>query len=263
MDDQRVGRIVRALRHRRGWRQLDLAVRASCSQRTVSRAELGHLPSIPVLRRLFAVLDATLFLEVRWRAGALDRLLDEGHAALVGRLADLLAGLGWDVRVEVTYSEFGERGSIDILAFWRPLGILLVIEVKTDLAAVEAMLRKIDEKVRLAPTVASDRFGWQARQVARLLVLSESSTVRRRVTRQAAVFRRTFPARGVDIRRWLRSPERELAGLWFLSPSRGTTGIQGVGGPERIRRPNRSPRSRGAAGWQHGRVPDTPAAAQL
>jgi transcriptional regulator with XRE-family HTH domain len=247
MDDQRVGRIMRALRRRLGWRQCDLAAKAACSQRTVSRAELGHLPTVPILRRLLAALDAWLAFEVRWRAGALDRLLDEGHATLVGIVSDLLGALGWEVHVEVSYSEYGERGSVDVLAFWPPLGILLVIEVKTDLAGVEAVLRKLDEKVRLAPTVALDRFGWQAQHVAWLLVMPESSTLRRRVERQAAVLRRAFPARGADVRRWLRQPAGGIAGLVFLSPSRGKTAIQRCGGPERVRRPNSSSSSQRVA----------------
>jgi transcriptional regulator with XRE-family HTH domain len=111
VDDQRIGRIVRALRRRLGWRQADLAGRARCSQRTVSRAEHGHLPSVPILRRLLAALDAWLVIDVRWRAGALERLLDEDHAALVGLLTGLLHRLGWEVHVEVTYARAGSAFS--------------------------------------------------------------------------------------------------------------------------------------------------------
>jgi transcriptional regulator with XRE-family HTH domain len=133
MDDQRVGRIVRALRRRRGWRQVDLADAAACSQTMVSLTERGHLERVPlpVVRRILAALDASLIVEVRWRAGALDRLLDEDHAVLLARVADFLRRFGWQVEIEVTYSEYGERGSYDILAFHRAAGVLLVVEVKT------------------------------------------------------------------------------------------------------------------------------------
>ncbi|MDL2334652.1 MAG: helix-turn-helix domain-containing protein [Chloroflexota bacterium] len=145
MDDQRVGRIVRALRRRLGWRQIDLARRAACAQATVSETERGHLPSVPILRRILAALDAHLVVEVRWRAGELDRLLDADHAMLGALVARLLGEAGWEVRIEVTYNEFGERGSIDLLAFMPATGTLLVLEIKTDMAAVEQTLRKLDE----------------------------------------------------------------------------------------------------------------------
>ena len=106
-----------------------------------------HSPSErPRVATIFAALDASLVLDVRWRAGALDRLIDEAHAALGGSVAELLTRLGWIVRVEVTYSEYGERGSIDLVAFWPASGILLVVELKTDLPGIDPVLRKLDEK---------------------------------------------------------------------------------------------------------------------
>lgn len=202
---------------------------------------------MPVLRRIVAALDASLVIEVRWRAGALDRLLDEDHASLVARVTDLLAAAGWEVRIEVTYSEFGERGSIDILAFMPATGVLLVVEIKTDMAAVEATLRKVDEKVRLAPGIARTRFGWNVQAAGWLLVMPERSTLRRRVDRHSTLFARAFPARGSEIRRWLRNPTTAIAGLWFLSPNRGPAGVQGRGGRERVRVPRPSSPSRSAA----------------
>ena len=50
MDSIRLGRGIRALRHRRGWRQEDLAAAAGVSQSEVSRIELGQLEAVPVLR---------------------------------------------------------------------------------------------------------------------------------------------------------------------------------------------------------------------
>ena len=205
------------------------------------------MPSVPVLRRLLAALDASLSLDVRWRAGALDRLLDEAHATVVGLVIEMLSTHGWAVQVEVSYSEYGERGSVDVLAYWPPLGILLVVEVKTDFVSVESVLRKLDEKVRLSPKVARDRFGWKVRHVAWLLVMPESSTLRRRIGRHDAVLRKTFPTRGGEARRWLRQPDGAVAGLMFVSPSHGTTGIQRRGGLERVRRARTAPPSQPTA----------------
>jgi Holliday junction resolvase-like predicted endonuclease len=70
---------------------------------------------------------------------------------------------------------YGERGSIDLLAWHEATRTLLVVEVKTEVASIEATLRKHDEKVRLARRVAADRFGWQATVTSRLLVLPRTS----------------------------------------------------------------------------------------
>src|SRR4051812_34494708 len=113
MDDQRLGRIIRALRRRKGWRQVDLALAAGCSQNLISLIERGHLAAVSVrmLRRVTGALDATLGFDMRWRGAALDRLLDEDHANLVAAVAAILRALGWLVEIEVTYSSYGERGS--------------------------------------------------------------------------------------------------------------------------------------------------------
>jgi transcriptional regulator with XRE-family HTH domain len=238
MDDQRVGRIVRALRRRRGWRQLDLARAAGCSQNLVSLVERGHLEraSTRLLRRVMAALDAVAVIEIRWRGAALDRLLDEDHARLSGAIATELARLGWEVQPEVSYSSYGERGSIDLLAWHAETRTLLVIEVKTDLPSAEATLRKLDEKVRLAPAIARERFGWQPLALGRLLILPESQTLRRRVAKHR-LFERALPGRNVPVRRWVSHPAGGLAGLWFFSVRDGQVANSGAPGRERLRGP--------------------------
>ena len=131
----------------------------------ISLVERGHLAngSLPLLRLILAALDASLVIEVRWPTGALERLLDEDHATVVARVADVFRLAGWEVPVEVTHSEWGERGSIDLLAYHAGSGTVLVVEVKTDLPSAEATLRKLDEKVRLAPKIARVRLGWHGR----------------------------------------------------------------------------------------------------
>ena len=60
MEDRRIGTALRALRRRRGLRQLDVAEAAGVGQTTISRAERGHLKSLSnaALRRVAAALDA-------------------------------------------------------------------------------------------------------------------------------------------------------------------------------------------------------------
>jgi transcriptional regulator with XRE-family HTH domain len=231
MDGAWVGRRIRALRQHRGWRQVDLAARSGESRDVVSRIERGRIGEMPV-RRVDAIaraLDADLVISVRWRGGELDRLLDEGHAAILGRAAEPLGASGWITEPEVTYSVYGERGSIDLLAWHPPTRTLLVIEVKTELSSVEATLRKHDEKARLGARIAAERFGWRVASTARLMVMPNLSTARRRVERHNAVLGTAYPVRGDALRVWLRHPTdagpgRPVSGLLFVSfahPVRG------------------------------------------
>jgi transcriptional regulator with XRE-family HTH domain len=219
VDDQRVGRVVRVLWIRLGWRQVDLADRAGVSQGAISLVERGHVDrlSIRTLRHILAAVDAGAELLVRWRAGELDRVLDEGHARLVASIARRLTGYGWLVVPEVSYSRYGERGSIDVLAWHAETRTLLVVEVKTELTSIEATLRKHDEKVRLAPAIASEQFGWSPQSVSRLLVLPSASTPRRRVKAHAALFDQVYPARDERLRAWLRRPRGGGNGVLFIA----------------------------------------------
>lgn len=224
MDDVRIGRILRQLRIRRRWRQRDVAEVAGVSQSMVSLIERGHLAtaSLRVLRGVFAAVDARLEGVVTWRGGLVDRLLDEGHARLVGAFAQELTRSGWDVHVEVSFSEFGDRGSIDVLALRQSERVVLVGEIKTRLLAIDDTIRRLDVKARLAPKIVFDRFGWRPSVVGRVLVIEEGSTARRRVASHAGALEAAFPDRGRVVWRWLRRPVGRLRGLvFFASTNRG------------------------------------------
>jgi transcriptional regulator with XRE-family HTH domain len=249
VNEPRTGRIVRALRRRLGWRQADLAAKARCSQSTVSVVERGHVDrvSLRTLRRILAALDAAVFVEVRWRGGALDRLLDAEHSAAVAAVIGLLQRHGWLVELEVTYSEWGERGSYDVLALHPASAALLVVEVKTDLASIEATLRKLDEKRRLAPRVARERYGWRHRTVSPLLVMPEDRTLRRRVALHDRLFRQAFSSRNVAVKRWLARPVGGIAGLLFVPRIERSSAVRRPGGRTRVDRGRSLSPSDGAA----------------
>jgi hypothetical protein len=174
---------------------------------------------------------------VIWRGGALDRLLDERHAALLGVTAARLPELGWEVVVEASYSIYGERGSIDILAGHARTSVVLVVEVKSDLMSIEELGRKLDEKARLARRqLCRERFGWPPSGVGRLLVLPDLDSGRRAVARNAALLDRMFPARGPDVRRWLRRPGGDLNGILFVSNTNPVGASARPPGGQRIRR---------------------------
>ena len=239
MDDLRIGRVVRALRHRLGVRQSDIGLRASVSQDVVSLVERGQLDrvSLPVIRRVLKAVDAELVLYVRWRGGDLDRVVDERHAWLGGRVADVLTANGWTVVPEVTYSIYGERGSIDLVAWHAASRTLLVIELKSELTSIEETLRRHDTKLRLAAAIVRERFAWEPARVGRLLVLPDSSTNRKRVDRYGALFARAYPTRNIGLRRLVREPHSvgELDGLWFVSDTTRLRGIRPAGPRKRIR----------------------------
>ena len=244
MDDVRVGRALRLLRQRRGWTQAELGKAAGLSQSAVSLAERGHLDALGLhaIRRLFAALDARCDLLVSWRGGALDRLLDEGHASLVLRRAAMLRDRGWTVAIEATYSVYGERGSIDVFAARSAERAVTVEEIKTDLTSFEQLGRKTDEKVRLVRTrLCRERFGFDPLAVARVLVLPDSATARRKVERLAPALDAMFEARTREVQRWMRQPVGDISGVLFVADmNRG-----GVRGDRRGR--NRVRKARNAA----------------
>jgi transcriptional regulator with XRE-family HTH domain len=238
MDAVRVGRVVRALRIRRRWRQLDLADRVGVSQSLVARVERGGAGRLRLdtLERVTSVLDARLVLRVDWHGEAADRLLDADHAAIVEQVLEILRASGWEALPEATFAIGGERGSVDILAWHEPTRTLLVIEVKSVVPDVQGMLSALDRKIRNAPAIARAR-GWQASRIAYALVIGEDRTARRRVATHATTFATRFPHGSVETRRFIAHPDAgpTLRGLWFLSPRTQVTTRHRVASPRSAR----------------------------
>jgi transcriptional regulator with XRE-family HTH domain len=224
VDAVRFGRGIRALRLRRGWRQADLAVSAHCSASAIGRIERGQAEVVTVrqLEAVAAALGSRLILRLDWNGEALDRLLDGAHAELVERLVTVLRLFGWVAEPEATFVIGSERGSIDVLGWHAASNTMLIVEAKSVVPDVQAMLASLDRKVRLAPVIGA-RYDWRPRAVAALLVVADSRTSRRRIERHQATFTARFPDRIVAIRRFLRDPSSapRLSGLWFLSTSHG------------------------------------------
>ena len=221
MDDARAGRLLRVLRRRARLTQKALGAIVGMSQQEISLLERGHVDVVQTrtIRAVFRGVGASADWDIRWRGGAIDRLLDERHAALAGAVTQLLTGLGWQVIPELTYNEFGDRGAIDLVAWHAATSTLLIVEIKTELTSIEQTCRKHDEKVRLGPKLCRDRFGWRPRTVARLLVLPDHRTARRQVERADAILGSIYPTRGWATRRWLGEPSGRGDGLIFVGPS--------------------------------------------
>ncbi len=218
---------MRALRRRRGWRQLDVARAAGVSQAMIARIERGTSDRV-TLRRLEQVagsLGARVTVRLDFNGEAIDRLLDADHAGLVELIITNLAGAGWECLTEVTFSFERERGSVDVLARHAESGVVLIVEAKTVVPDLQAMLATLDRKVRLGPRIARQA-GWKCSAVGRLLVIADARTTRRRVALHAGTFDAALPDRAATVRRKLRAPDpREpLRGLVFLTGSHQATG---------------------------------------
>jgi transcriptional regulator with XRE-family HTH domain len=246
VDDIAIGRLLRSVRVRLGLRQVDVGERAGVSQQLVSLLELGALQhvSVPALRRVARDVGAEVVIGVRWRGANVDRLRDEDHAHIVASLVRRLEAAGWSTATEVTYSVWGERGSIDVLAFHPATRTLLVIEVKTELVSAEETIRRLDQKVRLGPKIAAERLRWSPVATARLLAVMDTRTARRRVERHDSLFGRAFPVRGWAARAWLGSPAAAASLLLFVPYTSGTGARRGPATVRRVRRP----RSRSTSG---------------
>jgi transcriptional regulator with XRE-family HTH domain len=220
----------RAIRLELRLRQSDLAARAGVCQQTISNLEGGRFGSLSsdTLCAVAEALQADLSLVVRWRGPKLARLLDRRHARLQDRVVELLAGAGWTTCVEESFNHYGERGSVDILA-WRPdRRALLIVEIKSELVDLQETVRTMDVKARVVPIVVRRTRGWDAHATASILVLPEARVHRRVVAQHSALLAAALPARTVAVRHWIADPSGNVRGVWFLA----NTPHHGAGRPD-------------------------------
>jgi len=221
--DTRLGAAVRRVRQANGWRQADVAARAGVSDSTVSRIEHGEVEEIRVgtICAVASALEIRVELVPRWRGGDLDRLVNRAHSVLHESVAEAFRRRwpAWILAPEATFSIYGERGAIDILAWHPGRRVVLVIELKTDVVDVNELLGTLDRKRRLARTIASER-GWAPISVGAWLIVSESATNRRRAAAHGTMLDAALPDVRASVHRWLRHPVGDIAARSFWSDSR-------------------------------------------
>ena len=221
-DDERPGQLVRLLRRRSNKTQVELAKLAGVPLNDLKSIEAGNA-GVVALDRIRRVLEAEGGkgrLTPWWNGAAADRLLDERHAALVERCVAVFRTRGWQVAVEVSFSQYGERGSIDILAAHEWARAVAVCEVKSAFGSLEETNRMLDVKERLAPRITFERLGWRPAVVGRLLIVPRTSAIRGVVSAHAATMSSLYPARSREVRAWLRHPVAAISGIWFVSDGR-------------------------------------------
>lgn len=239
VDDRQIGSTLRALRIQRKWRQVDLARRAMVSRETVAQIERGRAAKVPLhaVRSAADALGARLDTIVRWHGGDLGRLVNRRHAAMLEAMARYLQALEcWISEPEVSFSIYGERGVIDVLAWHAAARAVLVIELKTELVDINEMMGTLDRKRRLADRIARER-GWGPDTVGVWLAIADTRTNRRALAAHATVLRAKYQADGRTIRRWLREPAGSILALGFM-PNVGDVRLGRVSRPiRRVVRP--------------------------
>lgn len=188
--------------------QRDVAARASVPQSAVVAVEAGGAGQLSLdtsLRILEALeVDVRLVLEgpvVRGRR----RRRDGVHAWLAGRVGQRLRRLGWEVIDEAAVGSGRLRGYIDLLGHRPGDGSVLVVEVKTeirDLGAIVRTLRWYAEEAWAAARLQ----GWRPRRVIVLLVVLDSTAVEDELRMSADLARRAFPADPLAVGSWLADP---------------------------------------------------------
>jgi transcriptional regulator with XRE-family HTH domain len=221
-DDVGIGRQIQAVRLARNLRQQDVAARAGVSRPTVSRLERGELDGLTIgtVRAISRAMGMPSVVHLGWRGPDVEQLLDSVHAVMVEHVASRLRQLGWEVVPEFSFSRYGERGSVDLLA-WQPAArSLLVIETKSHLWDLQSTLMTLDRKRRLVPALIGQERDWRADLTGTLLVLPETRAHRRVVERHESTFRGALPDRQIRVKEWLEKPYGELRGIWFLNIDR-------------------------------------------
>jgi hypothetical protein len=148
------------------------------------------------------------------------------------------------VEPEVTFSVYGERGSIDLLAWHPVVRVLAVTEVKTVIVDAGSLLATLDRKTRIARQLARDR-GWEPHAVVPALLIRDGTTARRRLAELAPLFAR-FTVRGRAAVAWTRRPHTldRPAGLLMLAKApHDRPGDRRRAGRQRVRVASRRPRS--------------------
>lgn len=196
-----VARTVRDVRRALGWSQRELARRAEIAQSTVCRIEratLGDL-TLDTAALNLDVLGVRVSLDLRapFIAGR-ERQRDAGHARCVAYVARRLRRLGWTVLTEVEIVTGSSHGWVDGLAYRESDGLMLVIEVKTELADIGRLQRQVSWYERAAWDAAHRR-GWRPRHaISAALVLATEQAIER-IGDNRELLRQSFPLDARDL----------------------------------------------------------------
>ena len=258
MDGSRIGRGLRAIRIRANSTQKEVAEASNVPRAVISCVERGDLARVRVgqLLAIAVELRADIDLVLRWNGTELDRLLNAGHSAMHELVVGILTAASWEVVPERSFSIWGERGVIDLLAWHAATRSLLVVELKTEIVEVQRLIGTADRYRRLAPQIVRD-LGWEPLTVSVWVAVAEGPTNRRRLSEHAGVLRAAFPTDGRTVPGWLRNPSDQLRALSFRSDARAANRTAARSSRRRVRAASRTvPGPSGSAGLDQ-RAPGT------
>jgi transcriptional regulator with XRE-family HTH domain len=192
---------VRSSRSRFDWSQRELSRRSSVSQSRISSLERGHIRTLRVteMDRLLSVLGVRYWLNVEPTSVVVERQRDLVHARCSVHVANRLEAAGWLVQREVEIGDGRSRGWIDILAFDPRSGLLLVIEIKTEIRDFGAIERTLNWYQREASRAAR-RFSWRPGRVGSALLVLESRQNDISISTSRVPFKHGFPGRATELR---------------------------------------------------------------
>jgi transcriptional regulator with XRE-family HTH domain len=180
-----------------GWSQHELGRRAGLSQSEISRFEHGLLTDLTIetAERLLGAMGARLVTTVDAPfLGDRTRQLEPAHARCSAHVVSRLRRSGWLTASEVEIGGDRSRGWIDVLAIHPETGLLLVIEIKTEIRDLGAIERSLGWYERAAWTAAR-RLGWHPARSTGCRLLLATRANDQRVVENREAFAAGFPLR--------------------------------------------------------------------
>lgn len=207
-----------------GHAQSALAAKVGVSRSYIAAIERGRAnPSLDVIVRLATALGLELDLSLRPPIIVGDRRQrDAVHARCSGYVDRRFRADGWETDREVAIVDGRWRGWIDLLAFDRRTGTLIVIEIKTVIDDVGAVERQLGWYERQARRLAVDR-GWRPRRIVTWLLVLSSEQNEQAMTNNRDVFEAAFPVRSPLMARLAEDPNSVWPGgrgLALIDPAR-------------------------------------------
>ncbi|TAK01667.1 MAG: XRE family transcriptional regulator [Chloroflexota bacterium] len=224
--------------------QNELARAAGISRAYLGDVEAGRAnPTLDVVDRLAASLGVELGFDARRPIVIDPPQRDLAHARCSAYVHRRLQALGFDCRREVEIVDGRSHGWIDLLAFERRAGLLLVIEVKTSILDIGAVERQLGWYERHGPRIARQE-SWPVRAIRGWLLCLATGDVDDSIGMNREALQVAFPLRAGDLR-------AQIAGKGVIPPGRGLALID----PSRRRRdwllPSRPDGRRSAAPYSN------------
>jgi hypothetical protein len=171
------------------------------AQSEISRIERGRVTDLTLAtaERLLGAMGGRLVISIE--APLLtdrQRQKEPAHSRCSAHVASRLRRAGWQVATEVEIGGDRSRGWIDVLAFHPSTGILLIIEIKTEIHDLGAIQRALGWYEREA-WMAARRLGWQPRRSVGCLLLLTTDANDARVVANRKPFAVGFPMRATEL----------------------------------------------------------------